>query len=299
VEVHEGPAKASRNVRRPDVHVIVVAYGRSNELDRCLGELERAFPVTVVDNSSSGNVEAVAARRGAAYIDTGANLGFAAGVNVALRTLASAPPRYVLLLNPDALLAAEQVSVLSNFLESCGNSDVAAVSPCLVGPEGRPQRVVWPFPSPWRAWGEAVGLGRRLPARRTFVIGAILFLRWQAIAQVGFFDERFFLYAEETDWQRRAVALGWTTAFCPEVVAEHRGAGSSGDRDQREALFHAGQETYIRKWFGAKGWWLYRGAAVCGATARALILTGERRSAARHRAHLYLRGPRRCAGVAM
>jgi GT2 family glycosyltransferase len=286
-----------RDVTSSDVHVIVVAYGGSRELGRCLRELDGSVPVTVIDNSSSSDVKAAASRHGAVYVDTGANLGFAAGVNIALRGLASAPPAHVLLLNPDARLSSEHLVTLSCFLEEPGNARIAAVSPRLVGPDGRPQRVVWPFPSPWRAWVEAVGLGRRLPARRMFVIGAVLLLRWRAVSQVGLFDERFFLYAEEMDWQRRAAALGWMSALCPDALAEHRGAGASGDRHRREALFHAGQETYIRKWFGPTGWWLYRGAAACGAAARALILTGERRSAARHRALLYLRGPRRCAGV--
>jgi GT2 family glycosyltransferase len=297
VRAHENATRGEIGVASSDVHVIVVAYGGSNELDRCLTALDQAGPVTVIDNSSSDDVGAVAAHHGATYVDTGANLGFAAGVNVALRGLASDPPRHVLLLNPDALLASEQVVALSGFLEEAGNSRVAAVSPRLVGSDGLPQRVTWPYPSPWRAWADALGLGRRLPARRTFVIGAVLLLRWRAISQVGLFDERFFLYAEETDWQRRAAALGWTSALCPDAFAEHRGAGASDDRRHREALFHAGQETYVRKWFGPSGWWLYRGAAAFGAAARALVLTGERRSAARHRARLYFRGPRRSAGL--
>ena len=122
-----------------------------------------------------------------------------------------------------------------------------------------------------------------------------MLLRWEAILEVGLFDERFFLYAEETDWQHRALALGWTSAVCTEALARHEGAGTSQDPRRREMLFHAGQETYVRKWHGRAGWVVYRSASFVGATGRAVVLTGERRSAAARRAHLYLRGPRRCA----
>jgi GT2 family glycosyltransferase len=129
------------------------------------------------------------------------------------------------------------------------------------------------------------------------VIGAVLLLRWDALSQVGLFDERFFLYAEEVDWQRRALALGWRSAVCDEVVASHIGAGTSDDPLRREALFHAAHETYIRKWYGRRGWWVYRTAACLGAAARAAVLPGGRRAEARRRALLYLRGPRRSASL--
>ena len=125
-----------------------------------------------------------------------------------------------------------------------------------------------------------------------------MLLRWEALQQVGELDERFFLYGEETDWQRRAAQLGWRAALVPDVVAIHDGAGSSDDPRRREVLFHAAQETYIRKWYGSRGWWAYRAAACVGATARAVALSGDRRAEAARRARLYVRGPRRSAGLA-
>src|SRR5207247_3678936 len=105
-----------------------------------------------------------------------------------------------LLLNPDAVIAPGELERLQEFLHGPGNDRVAAVSPRLRGPDGAEQRVQWSFPTPGRAWAEALGFGR-LPTRRTFVIGAVLLLRWEALRQVGLFDERYFLYAEEADWQ--------------------------------------------------------------------------------------------------
>ena len=267
---------------------IVVAYRFPEQLDRCLEALSRELPVTVVDNSSLREVEVVASRHGATYIDAGDNLGFAAGVNIGLRRIDGED---VLLVNPDAVVTPDAAQSLASCLHRAENARVAAVAPHIVG-----QRVAWPFPTPLRAWSEALGL-RRLPARRRFVIGAVLLLRAEALADVGSFDERYFLYAEETDWQRRAYAKGWTSIVCAEAEVRHASAGTSADPLRRELLFHAAQETYIRKWYGPIGWLLYRIAVAAGATARTVVLTGERRREARRRTLLYLRGPRRLAAL--
>jgi GT2 family glycosyltransferase len=280
---------------RSVVHVVVVAYNAPTPLSRCLASLDRQFPATVVDNSSSAAVAAVAERHGAGYVDPGLNAGFAAGVNTALSRLAG-DDADVLLVNPDAVITPDAIDALTQFLHQDGHARVSAVAPRLIDAAGNQQRVVWPFPSPQRMWAEALGLGK-LRARATFVVGAVLLLRRDAIEDVGPFDERFFLYAEEADWQRRAQRRGWTSAVCAGAVAEHEGAGTSTDSIRREALFHAGQETYVRKWYGPAGWALYRVAACVGAAARTLVLTNGRRDAAARRAMLYLRGPRRAAAL--
>jgi GT2 family glycosyltransferase len=276
------------------VRTVVVAYHAADALSRCLAALDGSTEVTVVDNSSSGDVRAVAERHGAAYIDPGTNLGFAAGVNVALAKLTAGEPCDVLLLNPDAVLGPDEVQRLSSFLHGEGNARVAAVSPALIDEHGHEQRVVWPYPTPARAWAEAAGLWH-LPAQRTFVIGSVLLLRWEALQDVGNFDERFFLYAEETDWQRRAAQRDWTAALCSTVTATHTGAGTSPDERRREALFHAAHETYLRKWHGPAGWLVYRSAVLAGSAARALVFKGERRAEATRRARIYVHGPRRSA----
>jgi len=155
---------------------------------------------------------------------------------------------------------------------------------------GTPARVEWPFPSPANAWLESIGLGR-FEDGGTYVIGAVMLLRAEALEQVGGFDERFFLYAEETDWAYRAHLLGWRHAVAEGVDATHVGAGTSSDPRRREAHFHASQERYFRKHFGAAGWQAARAAVWLGAVARSFVLPGDRGRDARRRAALYRLGP--------
>ena len=266
--------------------VVVVAYRSADLLDHCLAALSGEFDVVVVDNSSDAAVAAVAGVHGCRYVDPGRNLGFAGGVNIGC---ARREGRDVLLLNPDAAVTPTAVRALHTALAAAPR--LAAVAPAQSGPDGgAPDRVVWPFPTPGGAWLEALGLGR-LRRRPDYLIGSVLLLRGAALDDVGPFDDHFFLYAEETDWERRAADRGWQVAFCPSVTATHVGAGTGGDAVVRETHFHASNERYLRKHHGTAGWWSYRAAATLGAAVRAVVLPGDRGRRAAARMRLYLGGP--------
>lgn len=269
--------------------IVIVAFGAPTLLREALQPVT-GLDVVVVDNSSSSDVRAACAAMGARYIDPGRNLGFATALNLGVRKFEQG--RDVLVLNPDAVLDSTGIERLQAALHA--DPRTAAVAPRLIGPGGE-QRPGWPWPSPRGMWREAIGMARDT-GRHDFLVGAALLLRGTALRDVGPFDERFFLYAEETDWQHRAVAQGWEVQVVPGVVAHHHGAGTSTDAPRREALFHAGTETYVRKWFGRRGWLSYRAAALLGALLRS-ALPGSRGAAARRRARLYARGPRRVAGI--
>ena len=270
--------------------VVVVAYGSPDLLRSALAPLTGRYTVTVVDNSSLPRIREVTEAAGGRYLDPGRNGGFGAGVNYALANR-QLPGRDVLLLNPDAVVLPDDVDALHRGLRR----DVRAASagPAQVGADGSPARVRWPYPSPLGTWIEAVGLGRLrpVPDDRSFVIGSLLLLRAEALAEVGGFDERFFLYAEETDWALRANRRGWRHVVVQQARAVHVGGGTSADPRVRETHFHASQERYLRKHHGSTGWRLAQVGAVLGAAGRALLLSGPGRAGARRRLRLYLRGP--------
>ncbi|WP_245958539.1 glycosyltransferase [Microbacterium bovistercoris] len=284
----QGPTETTlRQAQGPDsVEIITVAYGAPDLLERALAPVA-GLPVTVVDNSSQPEIAAICERLGVRYLDAGANLGFGSAVNLALADRL-VPGADVLLLNPDAAIDPDGIAALQASLHS--RPGTASVGPVQVDEQGRPARVEWVFPSPARAWLEAAGLGRGIRGPK-FVIGSVLLLNAGALEAVGGFDERFFLYAEETDWAYRTHLLGWTHRAVPTVEAVHTGAGTSSDPRRREAYFHASQERYYRKHFGAAGWTAARAAQIAGATVRGILLPGGRGADARRRAALYRLGP--------
>lgn len=272
------------------MHVVVVAFGSVEALRACLEGLGGVFATTVIDNSRSANTRHLVESLGHRYDDPGANIGFAAGVNRALELLVGSDDD-ILLVNPDAVIDCAAIKVLHERLHR--DPRLACVAPAQRG-EDAPGKVAWPFPSPRGAWLEAFGLSSLIRGRE-FLIGSILLIKARALADVGLFDERYFLYAEEADWQMRAVGRGWKVALVSEVEGYHAGAGTGGDPKVRLTQFHASQERLIRKHYGRLGWLSYRGAAITGALLRSVVATEPRRSAARERLVIFRAGPTKLA----
>jgi len=90
--------------------------------------------------------------------------------------------------------------------------------------------------------------------------GAFLFLRRIAIENVGLFDERFFMYYEETDWFVRAQRLGWRALYLPSLEVVHEVGGSSTSRNGLSLLFLESQNRYAEKHFG---WLAALGLQIC------------------------------------
>ena len=290
--VAERPSAQERD-HNVDIEVIIVAYGAAAMFQEALKPLIGEFALTVVDNSSDPQIRALTDAAGGRYIDPARNLGFGAGVNVALGARQSTTAD-VLLLNPDAVIDPEGIRRLHTHLNA--DAGLASVGPAQVDIHGHPARVEWPFPSPGRALLEAIGLGG-VPASDTYVIGSVLLIKSAALESVGPFDERFFLYAEETDWAYRASRAGWTHQVVESVTAVHHGAGTGGDPIVRETMFHSSNEIYLRKHFGSTGWHIARAGVIGGAAVRGVVLPADRRRAARRRLSLYARGPMKTAAA--
>jgi GT2 family glycosyltransferase len=276
------------------VDVIVVAYDSPHTLAGALSPLADSYPILVVDNSSSSVLADLARAAGAEYLDPGANLGFAAAVNVGLRRFDD-PSRDVLLLNPDARITPAALAHLH--AELLAHADLACVAPLQQHPGSvAPSRARWPWHTPAGAWAEAIGLARRrLNSSRYFLGGAVLLVRKAALADVGGFDERFFLYSEDEDWQRRALDRGWRAQLCPDVAAEHAAGGSEPDLARLQLRIHAAIERYVRKWYGPAGWAAYRVGTLVGLSVRLVVHRGRRRRTTVRLARLYLIGPDRAA----
>lgn len=250
------------------VRLLVVAYGQPDLLARALAALPDLDGV-VVDNSNDAEVRRVVKTRGLTYLAPASNVGYAAGVNIGLAELArQAWAPHVLVLNPDAVLAPQGLSRLVDVMQR--ERGLAACAPTLVSPDGRREPTVWPGPSPAQSWIGALGI-RRSP-RFTFLNGAVLLLSRPALDEIGGFDERFFLYAEECDWQYRAVRAGWAVAHVPEVTATHVGGASSANPRHRLERFHVSAVLYVQKWYGRAGATLF----IAGTAAAALrrLITG-------------------------
>jgi GT2 family glycosyltransferase len=285
------------NASARSVHVLVVGYGPPDGMRTSLELLDGAYPVTVVDNSSSPTTKEVATSSGATYLDPGANVGFAKAVNLGIRNL-DLESTDVLLLNPDARIEPADIEKLERCLEQEPEAACAAPWHRSDGTESL-SSPLWPWDTPARAWAEALGI-HDLGSGGGFLSGAVLLLRGEAVGKLGPLDERFFMYAEDQDWQRRALEGGWKLHHCRAASAWHRMGGTDTDLSRVRLRLHAATELYVRKWYGPLGWATFRGAWLFGQLGRVVLYTLVRsRRAARPSAlglvRMYATGPVRSA----
>ncbi len=116
-----------------------------------------------------------------------------------------------------------------------------------------------------------------------WLVGAALLLRREVYEQVGGLDERFFMYFEETDWQRRIKAASWSICYQPAASIIHHEDASSGQVvGQRHIRFNRSRVRYTEKWHGAR-WaallrvWLVLLFLLEGLTEAAKWLVGHKR----------------------
>ena len=224
-----------------DVGIVIVTYNSGAEIGPCLdAAMKTGADVVVVDNASTDGTVSEVKKRGARLIANAANVGFAAAVNQGFRALRS---RYVLLLNPDAVLQTglDALCEASDLPQSAGASGV------LLGPDGRPQVgfMVRQLPTPAALILEALVLNRIWPGnpvnRRYRGLGldyserfaaeqpagAFLMVRRAVWEELGGFDEGFHpIWFEDVDFCRRVADRGLRLYFTPRAVAKHTGAHS-------------------------------------------------------------------------
>jgi len=145
---------------------------------------------------------------------------------------------------------------------------VAALGVLLRNEDGSVQPSARREPKPLDLLTDALSLRSRFPRwkwpRRAFyaeapetrivdtVFGACLFVRRTALEDVGELDERFFVYAEETDWLVRAKRRGWKTVLTPDVRAIHALRGSTdASAETLSLLLLESNYAYAAKHFGA------------------------------------------------
>lgn len=214
----------------------------------------------VVDNGSGDeDVELLRRERpDATVIELGENRGFAAANNAGI---ARARGRYLLLLNPDAF--AQDGSITKLVAHAENHPQTGVVAPVLHNPDGSLQDSVFRrfpnlltlfvdfcVPVAFAIRGTAID-PHNLPHRRldrprpiAHAAGAALLVRAETAQVVGPLDDGYFLYLEETDWERRIAAAGWRIDVVPQAVFVHLGAATASGSPLRWPAYLASVKRY-------------------------------------------------------
>jgi GT2 family glycosyltransferase len=179
------------------------------------------------------------------YIQSPVNGGFAAGNNLGIRLAVARGADYVWILNNDTEVEASALSALVRCAEA--DPTIGMCGSLLVYHDARDQlqSVGGTHFKYWRATGHPLGggLDPRQPGLEkvlreplSYIAGASLLARATMIAEVGPFEERYFLYFEEIDWAARA--RRWRLAVALDSIVYHKEGGSIGTstRNRRSPL---------------------------------------------------------------
>lgn len=242
----------------PIVSILIVGYNSEKHIENCLRSIPRDMRSSIelffINNSNDSASEVVrSVYPDALIVPTHGNVGFGAGVNL-LASYARAP--FFLLLNPDAVIIGNSLQQLISaaVADPCvgvwgglavlqsGEIDNASVQDILT-PSLLIRSIFGIHTKKVRSLADA-----QLVA--SVVSGAFLLIRREAWLQVGGFDQRFFLYAEEHDLCRRVSALGWKLRILP-AAKFHHDTGSGARRNPLRFEMRArGNVTYFRKYYG-------------------------------------------------
>lgn len=262
----------------PLVSAVILNYRTPQEAVACIESLlaqtiADRIEVIVVDNHSGDDSVGVLRRRirdpRVRIVETPKNLGFGRGNNYGERY---AKGEYVLIINPDTQPEPRALECLIAVLKE--DPKIGVVAPRLFFPDGTTRDSYRTFPTVFDIVIKRTVLKRFFPGRLTrylqhdcdpivvrevdWVVGAFLLMRRKVYGELRGFDERFFLFFEDTDLCRRVWLSGKRVLYFPEVSARDSKHRLSGSGFLHLITKHTGRVhivsafKYFWKWAGGK-----------------------------------------------
>ena len=239
--------------------VVIVSYNVRNYLEQCLQSVQRALEgiegeVFVVDNHSDDD-SVVTIREKYPWvrlIENQENLGFSKANNQAIR---QSQADYVLLLNPDTVVAEDTLRGVLTFMDEHPKAGGAGVMMCYEdgsrAPESRRA-----LPTPWVAALKMLGFTKRYymshlpwdqPCRIEVISGAFCLLRHEALKKIGLLDEDFFMYGEDIDLSYRLLKGEWENWYLPYSIIHYKGRSTQKSDYRYVHVFYQAMLIFFQK----------------------------------------------------
>jgi GT2 family glycosyltransferase len=157
--------------------------------------------------------------------------GFGANHNAAFRETRC---KYFCVLNPDIRFESDPFATL---IDCLSDPRLGVAAPLIRDPTGSIEDSARRFPTPWGLLHKALigpGIDYAIETDIIYpdwVAGMFMFFPRSAFAEIGGFDERYFLYYEDVDLCARLAATGRRVAVCPKASAVH-----AARRESRRSL---------------------------------------------------------------
>lgn len=233
--------------------IVIVTYNSLGYIAECIGSIYKYPPkddheIIIVDNASTdGTVKFIREK----YPDiqlmaNPENRGFATANNQAIDASHS---EYIMLINSDCEVYKDSMDILSTYLGN--NPKVAITGPRILNSDGSIQYSCRTFPSffgaavhtllaniypnnPVSRKYKLMDVKRDQPFKVDWVSGSCMLIRRKALDDTGPFDEKYFMYVEDTDICYRMWQNGWEVHYMPHSEVLHHIAGSSRAKRSKE-----------------------------------------------------------------
>ena len=243
---------------QPCVAIVIVSYEGCQDTIECIASVTRltgcSYEIVLVDqNSLDETVEAV----GAEYpfvkiLRNPINDGASGGNNLGLREALKGSAEYFLLLNNDTVVAPDMLIKLVSCMEK--NKQIGVIGPASFF-YSQPNVVCWAGSKiDWR--GRDVGNVIETSIERygteirdtDLVAGGAFLIRKAVVEQVGFMDDRFFIYFDDTDYFARARSAGWELKWLPTARIFHKISQTSVRTGQHFGVYHWQRNRLLYLW---------------------------------------------------
>jgi len=281
----------------PIISFCIVSFNSMEVLKDCLSSLEEYRPrvsseVIIVDNhSTDGSVEMIQTDFPEALLDTqDSSIGYTRAMN---RALKKATGKFLVQLNPDTLIKPGVWDALIEFMN--GHPDVGICTPKILNRDGTLQKQCRRSSAgPWDTFCYMSGLSRLFPHDHRLagylmtymdenvvhpceaVSGSCMVIRREVVASIGYLDEAYYAYQEDSDYCYRARQAGFQVYYVPLGEVIHYGGQGGSLTHARRSIYewHRSYWIYYRKFFAGRKFFLVNWLVYLGIGLRLVLKLG-------------------------
>ena len=252
-----------------DLSIIIVNYNVKEFLQNLIHSIEKASTnltkeIIIIDNASDdGSVDFIKEKfPQIKLIANQTNLGFGKANNIGLKQAAG---KYILLINPDTLVAEDTFEKMIQFFESNKNIGLAGCK--ILNPDGTLQLACRrSFPGPWTSFTKVTGLSNLFPNSKIFarynltyldenksyevdaISGSFMMMRKEVYGKVGGFDEQFFMYGEDLDLCYRIQKAGYKVFYVHSTqIIHYKGESTKRSSIDETKVFYSAMHLFVKK----------------------------------------------------
>ena len=252
-----------------DLSIIIVNYNVKEFLQNLIHSIEKASSnltkeIFIIDNASDdGSVDFIKEKFPQIKLFANQkNLGFGKANNIGLK---EATGKYILLINPDTIVAEDTFEKMIQFFES--NKNVGLAGCKILNPDGTLQLACRrSFPGPWTSFTKVTGLSSLFPNSKIFarynltyldenqiyevdaISGSFMMMRKEVYVKVGGFDEQFFMYGEDLDLCYRIQKAGYKVFYVHTTqIIHYKGESTKRSSLDETKVFYSAMHLFVKK----------------------------------------------------